>query len=193
MKINWHQNPLKTTVDLDESDKQKLLLCIQNEEYSNILCELDLCLAGKIKKEVEPTIEEIHNQISKWGEICNMKTDDEEVQYLVDALQYSHGGDCTCWPASCEKCHAEEALGIDTIKGLGKHPANKIMNAFGEKGDRTIDEAIESLEKPYEYEARHKSWEKYSREDYEKNFPRWQAEKDAAIVWLRKYKEEHGF
>lgn len=193
MKIIWHQNPLRTTVHLDDSDKQRLLLFIQNEKYSEMLCSLDLWLKGDIDKKIEPTIENMLNRISEWGEICNMKTNNEEVQYLVDALQYSHGGDCVCWACSCEKCFAEAALAINTIEGLGKHSANKIMNAFGEKGDRTINEAISILEMPYDYDTRHKSWEKYSREDYEKNFSRWQAEKDTAIKWLRKYKEEHNF
>jgi hypothetical protein len=191
MKINWNPNPLATTVELDNNDKRRILLYIQSERYESILCGLDLWLEGKINKDTPATIEEIHKRVSKWGDICNMEIDHPCVQELVEELQGIHIGDCTCHAASCMKCHAESALGIDTIKGLGQHQANKIMNAFN-KGS-SIEEAIENLRKPYLYEDRHPAWEKYSREDYEKHFTRWQAEKDVAITWLLRYKEEHGF
>lgn len=193
MKINWHQNPLKTTIDVDDQDKQMILLALQNEEYSNILCGLDLWLSDKIQKNIPHSIEEIHRRVSDWGEICNMDINHEDVQAVVEDLQSGHGGDCTCWPMSCSKCRAESFLGVDTIKGLGKHEGNKIMNAFGEKGDNTIDEALEILRAPYDYEKRHPSWKNYTREEYEKHTIRWEAEKKKAIKWLEKYKEEHGF
>jgi hypothetical protein len=193
MKINWHQNPLRTTVDVDDRDKQMILLAIQNEEYVEILCSLDLWMKGEIKKDTPPTMEDIQKQISRWGEICNMGIDHEDVQMYVSDLQHSHGGDCTCWPATCSKCLAESYLGIDTIKGLGKHEASKIMGAFGEKGDKTIDEALEILRTPYDYEKRHSSWKNYAPEEYAKHIPRWESEKKRAIEWLEKYKEEHGF
>lgn len=193
MKINWHQNPLRTTVEVDDRDKQMILLGIQNEEYVEILCSLDLWMKGKIKKDTPPTMEDIQKQISRWGEICNMGIDHEDVQLYVSDLQYSHGGDCTCWPCTCSKCRAESFIGIDTIKGLGKHEASNIMGAFGEKGDRTIDEALEVLKAPYNYENRDPAWDKYPREEYEKHIPRWEAERKKAIDWLQKYKEEHGF
>ena len=41
MKIHWHQNPLKSTVEVDDRDKERILLYIQNEYYSDILCDLD--------------------------------------------------------------------------------------------------------------------------------------------------------
>lgn len=193
MKIIWNQNPLMSAVEVDEQDKRTLLLAIQNEEYVEILCSLDMWMDGKIKKDTPPTIEDIKGQVSKWGEICNMDIDHEDVQRMVDYLQSSHGGDCTCWPATCPKCMAESYLGIDTIKGLGKHEASNIMSAFGKDGDRTIDEAIDALKIPYKYENRHKAWDKYPREEYEKHIPRWEAERARAIEWLEKYKQEHGF
>lgn len=193
MKTNWNQNPLRTSVDLDEQDLKTILLSIQNEHYTNILCDIDLWLSGKIDKEVPYTAEEVQRRISKWGEICNMEVTHDEVQLIVEELQGSHGGDCVCWPCTCFKCVAESHLGIDTLSGLGKHEASSIMGAFGKNGDRTIDEAIESLNIPHTYETRHSSWEKYSREEYEKHIPRFDAESKRAAEWLRKYKEEHGF
>lgn len=150
-------------------------------------------MSGKIRKDTPPTMEDIQKRISRWGEICNMGIDHEDVQMYVADLQYSHGGDCVCWPCTCSKCRAESFLGIDTIKGLGKHEGRKIMSAFGNNDDRSIDEALEVLKTPYDYEKRHSSWEKYTREEYERHIPRWEVEKKRAIAWLEKYKEEHGF
>jgi hypothetical protein len=191
MKINWNPNPLATTVDVDDNDKKRILLYIQSERYENILCGLDLWLDGEIDKDTPITIEEIRTKVSRWSQICDMETDHKFVQEMVEELQRVHVGDCTCFAMSCIKCHAEAALGIDTIKGLGKHQAHKIMGAF--TNGKNIDEAIQHLRKPYRYEDRHSSWEKYSREDYERHTPRWQAENDAAIAWLQRYREEHGF
>jgi len=193
MKINWHQNPLRTAVDLDERDKLMLLHSIQNEEYSEILCSLDNWLGRKTKKDVEPTLEKVHEEIREWGAICNMKITHEEVQLIIDDLQGSHGGDCTCWPMTCFKCMAESYLGIDTLSGLGKHQAAKIMGAFGKNGDRTIDEAIETLKTPIDPEKRDPVWDKYPREEYEKHIPRWESERKSALKWLEAYKEEHQF
>lgn len=193
MKINWNQNPLRTTVDLDDRDKNMILLAIQNEEYSQILCHLNLWLSGEIDKDKPQTTEEIYKQVKKWGEICNMTVDHEDVQLVIEDLQYGHAGDCTCFAMSCAKCRAEEYLGINTIKGLGQHEGSKLISAFGKDGNRTIDEALAILKTPYDYETRHSSWEKYPREEYEKHIPRWEAERKNAIEWLEKYKEEHGF
>lgn len=96
MKINWNQNPLKTTIELDDRDRTMILLFIQNEEYSEILCSLDNWLDNKTKKDVQITIEEIHDEIQKWREICNMTILHEDVKAYEDYLQMSHGGDCTC-------------------------------------------------------------------------------------------------
>lgn len=193
MKIEWAENPLETKVFLDDRDRQMLLLSVQNDEYCDILCGIDLWLNGQIEKENIPTIDKIHNRIKLWGDICNLEVDCEEVKYLEDSLQYSHVGDCTCVPASCEKCRAEHALGIDTIKGLGKHPGAKLQGLFGGYGDkprRTIDEVLEELSKPCEYK-KPDNWP--DKVGYEKHIPRWENEKKHAYEWLKKYKEDKGF
>jgi len=190
MKIHWNENPLRSTVEIDDSDKEQILLYIQNEYYMDILCELDLWLEQKIKKDDEPTLEKVHEKIRGWGEICNMTVDHEEVKAYEDYLQMSHGGDCTCFPGACVKCHAEDALGISTIEGLGKHSAHKIMGSFGENG--TIDEAITILEQKPSYEKT-EVWKGFTQEEYEKHIPRWESEREVALKWLKAYKEKHGF
>jgi alpha-L-fucosidase len=92
---------------------------------------------------------------------------------------------------TCVKCMAEEALGISTIEGLGKHSAHKIMGAFGENS--SIDEAINRLETKPDYTYKPESWINFSQKEYEKHIPRWEAERLAALKWLKTYKEEHGF
>jgi hypothetical protein len=84
------------------------------------------------------------------------------------------------------KCHAEDALGISTIQGLGKHSAHKIMGAFSET--RTIDEAIAYLEQKPSY-VKPDNWSTH----YEKHIPKWESEREAALKWPKTYKEEHGF
>jgi hypothetical protein len=186
MKINWNQNPLKTTVDLDDRDRKLILINLQRQELVEIFCSLDNWLQRKTKKNEEPTLEKVHKEIAKWSKIYGMTIDHEEVKAYEQSLQQGHGGDCTCWPMTCDKCMAEEALGIDTIKGLGKHSAHKIMSAFNQTND--IDEAIAILEQKQNY-VKPDTW----KHDFEKHIPRWEAEREAAIRWLKAYKEEHGF
>jgi hypothetical protein len=188
MKINWSQNPLHTKVELDESDRERILLYLQNELHTDLLCDLNMRLEGKLGQKVPITVDEIRAKVSGWGNICDMTIEHEDVKAYEGYLQESHGGDCTCWAASCMKCHAEGALGINTIKGLGKHSANKIMGAFS--GGKTIDEAITTLEQKPSYE-KPKDWPDVV--GYEKHIPRWEAEREAAIKWLKIYKEDHGF
>lgn len=82
----------------------------------------------------------------------------------------------------------EEALGMSTIKGLGKHSASKIMGAFGDHDN--IDEAIAHLEKKPSY-VKSDTWP--DSVGYDIHIPRWEAEREAALKWLRQYKETHGF
>ena len=193
MKIHWNENPLKTEVEVNDNDRERILLYVQNEHYSEILCGLDLWLKGKIRHGELISIEKIRNAVSGWGEICNMTTESEYVTEYVDQLKYAHVGDCTCLPTSCMKCMAEEALGIDTIAGLGKHSAHKIQNAFGGFGDlpsRSIDEAIEILQTKPEYK-KPDNWP--DSVGYEKHISRWEAERKSALDWLVNYKKKHGF
>lgn len=190
MKINWHQNPFLTTVELDERDKERILIAYQNEEYTNILCDLNLDLNGKYNRPALTDLEVIKEKVGKWGEICDLKVESEEIQDYIGYLNTTHMGDCTCVPCSCMRCFVEDMLGINTISGLGKHQANKVQGAFGKDGNRTIDEAIAALEKEPEYK-KPDTWP--DSVGYEIHIPRWESERKTAIVWLKKYKEEYGF
>jgi hypothetical protein len=190
MKINWHPNPFRTKIEIDDRDKQMLLLAIQNEQYSEILCSLKLDMNGKFNRPALTDLEVIKKEVNRWSDICNLDVDSEEVLDYIHYLNIEHMGDCTCVPCSCMRCNAEEMLDINTIKGLGKHQANKVQGAFGKDGERTIEEAIASLEVKPEYK-KPDTWP--DSVGYEIHIPRWESERLSAIEWLKKYKEEHGF
>ncbi len=189
MKINWHQNPLWTTVDVDDRDRQRICMFLQNEDYVEILCDLQLSLEETIdQKSTSLSNADIIKRVSKWQRICDMDENDSRVNALVSELQYSHMGDCTCVAASCMKCWAEAALGISTLEGLGKHEAAKISGVY--KSDTTIDEAIEKLSAPQSY-VRPTTWP--ASVGYEEYIPRWDRERVRAVNWLTQYKKDHGF
>jgi hypothetical protein len=54
--------------------------------------------------------------------------------------------------------------------------------------EQTIYEAIAHLEQKPSY-VKPDNW----KTDYEKHIPRWKSEREAALKWLKRYKEEHGF
>ena len=190
MKINWNQNPFWTTVELDERDKQMILAAYQNEQYSDLLCNLNMRLNGDFSDPPLTDIEEIKTIADKWRAICNLEVESEEIQDYISYIDDKHGGDCTCFPCACMRCYIESWLGIDTLKGLGKHQAAKVLGSFGKKSNKTIDEAIASLEADKEY-IRPDTWP--SQVGWDEHIPRWKKEREDALVWLKKYKEQHGF
>jgi hypothetical protein len=190
MKINWNQNPLYSTIDVDDKDRHMILLSLQTDKYSELLCDIDMYIETSTKNATPIDMKYITNKISGWSTICDMEVDDAEVERCVTFLQESHGGDCTCWPASCMKCYAESMLGVNTLEGLGKHSANKIMGAFS--NNNTISDAIKILETEQSY-TKTALWDMFTQEEYEKHIPRWKNEKEIAAIWLIKYKEMHGF
>lgn len=190
MKIHWNENPLKTTVELDDTDREKILIYIQKEMYEDILCDLDAWINEEIGKDISTPLKQVQEKIQIWNEICDMNIDHEKVKVYEKYLKFGHGGDCTCTPCTCVQCLAEEALGINTIKGLSSPSAYMIMNAFGD--DKTINEAIEKLSKKPSYE-KYEIWKNYTQEEYEKYILRWESERKEALKWLKDYKEKHDF
>lgn len=171
MKITYAQNPLRTTVELNEQESRELWLKIKIERLESLI---DLS-RSELKR----------HAIAGLYEAMDYQDIDDEVNSihanLIESLCGSHCGDCVCYPGSCSKCMAEEHLGINTIEGLTKYPGGWVDAAFSKAvaSDRTLDEAIEFLET---YTI-----------DYhdQKTVERWKCEIADAIAWLKQYREKH--
>ena len=126
----------------------------------------------------------IERDLREWDEYSEGNVD-RWLGFAVGALDAdAHCGDCTCVPMTCTKCMAEEWLGINTIKGCGKHGLYKIDGAFRRNGGAavSIEEAIENL-RNYDPKADWAGWEVHA--------PRWMAEAKRALGWLIAYRDAH--
>lgn len=182
MKITYNQNPMRTTIELDEREKKEFWYKLKIEQLEWKLCggrfylchEFDAYNPERAKEELTYKEAELDKYV------------DEMCEYYIQNLLDIHCGDCTCVPASCDKCHAESLLGIDTIKGLGKHEGSKVSAAFDMKpggvDGRSLDEAIEVLA-CYKPRAEWEGWEAHAE--------RWATEAANALAWLNAYKEQH--
>lgn len=195
MHINYHKNPLYTTINLEEHEKKELWYKIKIAEMEELMSNAAFHLEEgkffdieKARRDVntEYYYSESDNEISDLDKRCN-----KLLENYLEALQSYHCGDCTCRAASCEKCNAESLLGINTIGGLGKHSTYKVNSAFGKDNILSIDEAITKLSSfninPADYTD--SSWEKLG--GYQQYVPRWEAETKVAHDWLVNYKNEH--
>ena len=88
LKINWNPNPFKTTIDIDDRDKEFFLMHIQNEMYSDLLCSLD----NDMKYYNEKSLSNIHSRVEKWQQICDMSIDHIDVQRELSYLNEDHLG-----------------------------------------------------------------------------------------------------
>jgi len=209
MKITYNKNPLKTTVELDDHEKEVFRLKIKVKELEEDLSSASIYLDPKNASWVmnstprrpqghtlETLIEEVRKDYLDMDYMFGEKGEEHSLDKRVDMLLEHyleelmgwHVGDCTCVPCSCSKCHAESILGIDTIKGLGKHSAYKVDSAFGKDNEKTIDEALESL-RNYDPKPTGPGWDKLG--GYEQYVPRWKAEAASAYEWLLNYRNTH--
>ncbi len=193
MKITYHKNPLYTTVALDEHEKKELWHTIRFQQMQELLFDVHFHLQegeyfdlNEARQMAAPDyyMGEDATQKSQLDARCDMLLD-----YYLCELMGSHAGDCTCFPCSCGKCHAEDLLGIHTIKGLGKHAAHKILSAFGPNNEKTIEEALASLAQYTPIKSN--AWSAFAQEDFDKHVPRWTAESKAAYDWLLAYRNTH--
>jgi hypothetical protein len=197
MKITYNKNPLNTTVELDELEQKILLYKIMVEELTESLFSIHYELKYKgekgpdlvrVAEEADPNyyLNETDGEKTKLEKRC-----DELLEHYLAELKSYHAGDCTCVPCSCSKCHAEVLLGIDTIKGLGKHSAYKIDNAFGKDNERTIEEALEHLASynPTPPTENLEAWRRAG--GWEQHVPRWREETKQAHDWLKTYRDTH--
>lgn len=200
MKIIYHENPLRTVVELDEHDRQVFWLKIKIEELQDRLFSanfsltendmLDLDRARRVTAPEEYIKEDSQEKTAL----------DKRVDMLFDAyvkeLAGWHSGDCTCVACSCMKCRAEEIIGVDTLKPFpGKQVLAKIDSAFlsyedGKKTARSLREALTYLRDRKIPRQKPEVW-KTSQVEYEKHIPRWEKEQALAYEYLKNYAKEH--
>lgn len=196
MRIEWNRNPLKTHIFLDDQEKEifKLKMKIESleEELYHVYFKIRddrLIGDGKINKSPLYDPKEAVRSLEAW---VKHNDKDEESEYFKEVFQmymddlevHSHMGDCTCFAASCSKCHAEGLIGIDTIKGLGKHSSYKIDAAFKDD-NTTIAQALDHLRVPYSKDMEgYKPW-------WDDHMDRWDKERLDAIKWLEQYRDDH--
>lgn len=203
MKITWHKNPLFTAIELDDHEKEILWHKIRQEELEEIISTAHFTLThhdwwnkniakeGK-QRSLQDTIDAAAEELdpdywcSDEKSKLDKRTDELHARYLKE-LTLSHCGDCTCFPMSCPKCHAEVLLGINTIGGLNKYGAHKILAAFGKNNERTFDEALEALRNydPQPPTENLEAWAKVG--GWEQHVPRWKKEAQQAYEWLLEY------
>jgi hypothetical protein len=186
MNIRWHQNPLKTTVDLTADEVTIFLLRarIMDFESATRLAAFYLEEKGKAKGRYKPdkALSLLRNQLGD-----QLDTEDSSGAAMLRAVTCEeHVGDCVCVAMTCDKCMGETLLGIDTVNGLGQHARAKLRGAFGTGGDRPIDEVIEALSNYRPSKTGH--WENMDADKFERHAAQSRAEAKEAHDWLVQYK-----
>jgi hypothetical protein len=185
MNIIYHENPLNTVIHLDECEKQILWYKTKVEQMEYRLFSVHYNLAESRLNLKEARREADSSYYLDEDVNGNTPLDDrvdELVAWYIEALASSHVGDCTCVACSCEKCHAEELMGINTIPGLGKHEAHYIDIMFQEHN--TIHEVLGALKNYEPPPSSGAKWELTT-------INRWKGEATGAYEWLYKYIHEH--
>lgn len=148
MNIIYTENPLCSRVELDAHEAQRFWDRIKIDEMEELLFDAHFHMQDDAyhdmvaaRRAVDPDYYMSDDGPTKL---------DQRVQVLYDhymsELVSSHGGDCTCLPATCSKCHAESKLGIDTTKGLGKHAGSYLMGMFRGPEEKTCAQVIATMQ-----------------------------------------------
>jgi hypothetical protein len=186
MNIKWHENPLRTAVELTDEDRELLRLKLKIEEYEEAvgMAALYLDEEGDAAKYFDPgTARRYLARVLKEG------FENEHYGDFIRELESGrHGGDCTSASGPCPKCYVEGLLGINTIPGLRSNAALYIDEVFGRGDDVGIDEAVQRLR---DYEpVRNGGWLQLSQDKFDAHVERWKEEARDACGWLVEYKRD---
>jgi hypothetical protein len=158
MKLTLQSNPLSTIINLNHAEKILLKHKLIIEDLFNRLADTSFALTDR-------TLTDSYNHcdIDRARKACSLDFMDEDgvtgkrarrldrdLKHIEFALTSDHEGDCTSVAHSCDKCYAEQLIGITTVpfnKVIGYHISEAFNNeAFG--NCRTLDEAIAYLRSP---------------------------------------------
>lgn len=150
MNIVYNENPLCTRVELDVHEAKNFWNLIKMAEMEELLFDAHFHMQDNRWNDMDAARRAVDPDYYMNEDGDKPTKLDQRVQVLHDHymgdLLSSHGGDCTCFPASCSKCHAESMLGIDTIPGLGKHSGNYIFAMFRGPEAKTCTQVIAEMQ-----------------------------------------------
>lgn len=179
MIITYTQNPLASTVELNDLEKAILWHRVKIKKLEELLFQTHFYLSStsldidRARKEADPDY-----YCPEIGRAPIDTGTGRDVAFYLEDLKEEHIGDCVCFPCSCTKCGAESILGIDTIKGLGKHEANLILKFFRQDSTRTAVQVLSLIE---EYEV-------IPTQDWHlPHVDRWIKERENAREWMIAY------
>jgi hypothetical protein len=210
VKVTLTPNPLNAKIEMTESAKREFaLLTWMTNLFENYCFTSRFYLDPRCGKNVDgvyvpdpPNYEEAKFWMKRaeeiwFGEDGNQDVtverimQDDHVKYMLDALEYEHSGDCTCVACSCERCHAEDVLGINTLPS-SKHVNYRLRNMWFE--EYATPEQKESVRKRKEEFAKKYPPKPWTPDEATKQ--RWAAEDtQAKLVYTehqRLYKEQEG-
>ncbi len=151
MNIVYTENPLCSRVELDEHEAKQFWSTIKIAEMEELLFDAHFHMQDDRWNDMEAARRAVDPDyyLMEKEDGGRSKIDvrvQELYEHYMGELVSSHAGDCTCFAASCSKCHAESKLGIDTIKGLGKYSGNYIFSVFRREGVATCAQAIAAMQ-----------------------------------------------
>lgn len=189
MRIVYGENPLWTSVLLNEFEKKELWYRVKIAEMEDVLFSAQFHLEegqyfdlDRARHKLKPDywcVDEGQSNLDKRVDIL--------IWHYMSALKDEpHVGDCTCVASSCVKCAAEVLLGIDTLKigdgpSLSKYAAAKIEAVYRDNPLFTCEEAIAYMESHFPVVK-----EEWHRDYIEK----WKVDHQVAIDWLKEYMGE---
>lgn len=169
--VSWAENPLVSPVRLTDAGYAQLKLGIAIDAISSQ--RACMSLAKQEKDWAWLDRDDIGSDIGAYIE--------HTARIYREALLDCHCGDCTCVPATCMKCVAEETLGMpSTTLGLGKHAGHEVMCAFRD-GRTTVAEALDWLHRDVQPAS---SWGP----PVAAHLARWVKMRGDAIAWLVMYR-----
>lgn len=191
MIIEWHQNPLKTTVQLTPDERTIFLLKAKIKDFEDTVRMAAFYLDEKGKEKGRYNPEKALSWLRARIDDKSDENDPEESAgaAMLQAIEcQEHLGDCVCVATTCDKCMGEDILGINTIAGLSQHGRAKLRGAYGENGDRPIDDVIEALGNYQPSRTGH--WASLDDATFETYSVQWRAEAKEAHDWLVRYKAQ---